>query len=78
MAGGFQPRQVALDQQPDADNINAFIIMPQPVPQVPDFPSWDGRIEIGGKVAKFRGRLADDQQAVFDGADHLIGDSKTA
>jgi len=52
------------------------IVVPQPVPKAPDFPPRDGRAEIGGKVAKLRGGLADDQQAVFDGKDGLFRPGK--
>jgi hypothetical protein len=50
-ACGLQRRQVALDQQPNTDHIDVPVIVPQPIPETPDFPPWNLRTELVGNVA---------------------------
>jgi len=67
-----QGRQILLNDEPDSDDINSVVFMPQMVAQPLDLSPRHSRAQFPACVTEFLGRLTDKEQGVFDGVKGLV------
>jgi hypothetical protein len=67
-----QGRQILLNDEPDSDDINSVVFMPQMVAQPLDLSPRHSRAQFPACVTEFLGRLTDNEQGVFDGVKGLV------